>query len=403
MNILKYIYLILVIYFYIYNPIFQRLGFGSIKPLLFLSVLYFLNTKRNIQILSHYKIEILFTLIIILYSILTMIWGSDNSGLISAYLHLIWFMEGFIIPLFVFYIFKIQIIKFKVNNLLVLVGSIAALISFILILNPELNSYVRNTLIKDTLDNKNEDWTFRGFSVAESSSYGYGIVQALIFGIALFNIHKNKIFVLSLVILTVSIFFNARTGILIQFASILFFVFFYKIGFLKKYFIISLSVLIGVLLFNYTSILVEHEKTTDWGLDFFTQLTFFISGQEHDGAFSSLLGEMIFLPEKFSHIIFGEGRDVFYDNVKNSDVGFIVQVFKGGVVYLILLLLFLGYFFNNFHKSNNDVKILFFFLTVLIIANMKGNALFVPNSFFRVITLYYVINKELNRISLNAE
>jgi len=108
---------------------------------------------------------------------------------------------------------------------------------------------------------------------------------------------------------------------------------------------------------------------------------------------------MIFFPSNIFNIIFGEGRIVSGAKI-NSDIGYINQIFIGGIIYLILMLLFLLYMFiRNIKVSTNKLFPVLFFLT-LIVVNIKGDAFFVPRGFFRLIIFYYVYCILLKRTNI---
>ena len=168
MKIFKLILLILSLYIYLYNPIFQFLGFGSIKVLLFLSIVLFF-FKGSIAFISLFKDEIVLTFLISLYVSLTVLWG-ESSGLVVAYTHIIWFLESFLIPFFLILHFKDFFEKYSWEKIIITVGLVASFITLYLILNFELNVFIRDSIIVDTLDSvSGDDLVFRGFSIAESS------------------------------------------------------------------------------------------------------------------------------------------------------------------------------------------------------------------------------------------
>jgi hypothetical protein len=57
---------------------------------------------------------------------------------------------------------------------------------------------------------------------------------------------------------------------------------------------------------------------------------------------------MVFLPEKEINILFGEGRSVFDALGKDSDIGYINQIFIGGIFYLGFFFFFKGSFNEAF-------------------------------------------------------
>ena len=103
MRIFKYTLLIICIYIYIYNPIFSLLGFGLNKVLLLISIFYIFFVGFTFDFLKCFKNEILFTLILIFYTLLL---GMQEGDVLTAYMHMTWFLEGFLIPTFLILFFK---------------------------------------------------------------------------------------------------------------------------------------------------------------------------------------------------------------------------------------------------------------------------------------------------------
>jgi hypothetical protein len=388
-KLLRIIFFLLILYLYIYNPIFQILNFGLIKILLLISISYLLLKSKVNIFFKLFKIELFFILLIIFYSFLRIIfWGTMIS---IPYLHIVWFLETFIISFYLVNAFPEKLNKININSIVVLIGTIASLISLYLILNPELNSYVRNNIIVDPIDSLGEVIVYRGFSIAENSSFGYGISQGIVLSICLFSIKKSKLFLVPIILIFISIIFNARTGVFPPILTMgLLFVTRNRIN-IKGIILVGLLILfIYKAFFEYNFFNLELDSIK-WAFGFFTDSKDKLNG-ENSAGYDSLLGDFIFFPDSIIGIIFGDGDIVFGKN-RNSDIGYINQIFFGGIFYLLLLVIFLIYIFKNFFKYNLDWKLVFVFLIVLIIANYKGNALFVPNSFNRVIILYYVLYK----------
>lgn len=392
MNFIKYLLLYISLYIYLYNPIFQSLGFGSIKILLLVSfAICLLYNKSFFYFLGRIKHEILLAILLVFYSTFTSIWG-DNKGYVIGYVHFIWFLECFTIPFALFRIYKLIDGIEALNRHVVFVGFIAALITTGLIVNPDWNFYVRQNIILDSLDSQDADWSFRGFSIAESSSFGYGIVQAMIFGIALLHLKENKFFLIVLIPLTISVFFNTRTGLSVQALSILFFLFTVRKN------IIPLILIVLLILFTFNSsffetFLMENEQSLKWGLQSIDEVGGFLTEGDQDNTIGVLFNYMFFLPNNLFGFLFGEGIDLYYRNNLyriRSDIGYVLQMFRGGLVYISLILLFLMFLYRRFLKLKLDKRLIIFFMLVLLLSNIKGSVMFYPNSIFRLIMLYYV-------------
>ncbi len=388
MQIFKFIFLIISVYIYIYNPIFQLFGFGIIKVLLPFSIV-FVFLKGPITFISLFKDEIILTFLISLYVFLTVLWG-DSSGLVVAYSHLIWFLESFLIPFFLVLYFKDFFEKYSWEKLIINVGIVASLITLFLIFNSDLNVFIRDSIIVDTLDTVSGGaWDFRGFSIAESSSYGYGVVQGLILGICLLSLKYNKLYFFSVIVLFIAVIFNARTGVVPIFVSLLLMFLFKQIK-PSIFFWIFAVIVIGYWFFNYSSFAFNNETSLEWGLSIFKDTQDFARGSDNESNYTILLNEMLFLPNNIWGIIFGEGKDIFLIGDKTSDIGYVLQIYRGGFVYLFFIFLFLWKMIKrNLKHSTNTILISLFVLTIIFV-NFKGNAFFISNSFVRLFGFYYV-------------
>ena len=99
------------------------------------------------------------------------------------------------------------------------------------------------------------------------------------------------------------------------------------------------------------------------------------------------------LPETISEWIVGKGKHIYTEYQNSSDVGFILQLNYGGIIYLILLLNLIISIFSNINRKEHN-RILLFFIITVIISNLKGEFI-INSSGFRVLsifTLYLISN-----------
>lgn len=388
MKIIKYIFFILCLYIYLYNPIFQVLGFGIIKLLLFVSLIYLFFSKGFIFLFKYFKKEIIFTILLIVYSFsLVMILG-NGTALMVPYQHAVWFLECFIIPIFLLFFFKDIFRKQSWEFLVAVVGTIASIITLYLIVNPEINLWVRESIIYNSLDAQTTILDFRGFSISEGSSFAYGIVQGFILSFCLFSIRKSFFYFIPIIPLLISILFNARIGFSTIIISLILLIIFKRIR-IKSLIIGAVLVIAIIFLFNNSVFISENAKSMEWGLNFFEQTFSFVRGENNNETYSKLFDEMLFFPSSLSGIIFGEGRIVFAQS-PNSDIGYVNQIFTGGIIYLLIMLFFLLYMYKRNLQYATDKLYPALFILSLLIVNIKGNSFFIPNGFFRLFTLYYV-------------
>lgn len=408
MRVLKYILLIVCIYIYLYNPIFKIFGFGVIKLLLVVSFIYIIFSGFLPRFIKIFKNEIFLTLLLVCYSVPLILLGENTFAI--PYTHLIWFLECFLIPAFLILFFNDIFNRISWEAIFVHAGLLASLITLFLIFNPVINLFIRNSVIIDTLDTvtSTDLMDFRGFSIAESSSYGYGIVQGLILSICLFSIRKNKAYIVPIIFLFISILFNARIGLVSVVISIFLLIISRRLKIIN---LLTLSVIIvlGIWIFSYSSFAVQNETSLKWAFSIFTNTENFIKGTDNTSAYHELFSNMLFLPENINDLLFGNGKKVFASNIRQSDVGYIIQIFRGGIVYLSIMFFFLWVMFiRNLNTSSDKLLPILFILTILI-ANIKGNAFFNSTSFFRLYAFFYVFsifaskNAISNQISSSKE
>jgi hypothetical protein len=340
------------------------------------------------RFLKLFEKEILLTILLVSYSVFLVLIG-DNTFAIP-YIHIVWFLESFFIPTFLIFFFKDIFNWLSWETLIVQIGFFASLITLFLIFNPSLNLYIRNSVIVDSLDSiSTGNWDFRGFTVAESSSFGYGLIQGLILAICLFSIKKHFAFFFPIVFLFISILFNSRIGIAPVVFSIILIIINNQISF-KSIALIFTTVLVGFMFFQYSSFSQNNETSLTWGFSVFNDVLNVIEGEENNAGYTVLFSEMLFFPSDLISLIFGSGQKVFGSNIRESDVGYIIQIFRGGLIYLLIMVTFLFLLFKrNLEMNTYKLLPILFFLTI-IVANIKGDAFFNSSGFFRLYTFFYV-------------
>jgi hypothetical protein len=272
-------------------------------------------------------------------------------------------------------------------------GTIASLITFFLILNPVFNVYLRENIIIDDLDGGTVQDSLRyirGFTFSDSSTFGYGVTQGIIFGLALYESKFSSKFYFILFPILLSILFNARVGFVVAFISFILLYNRFKISTLIYFSIISFTCFFYLKNSNFVE---ENTQSIEWATDFFLESFNFISGGgSNESTYDVLMNDMIFFPEKSINILFGEGKIIMGRNI-GSDVGYVNHIFFGGILYQFLLLVILLLFFLNFKRLSNNSFIGLFFLISILVINFKGSAMFTSHSFFRLFMLIYVVIK----------
>ncbi len=389
MKIFKLILLILSLYIYLYNPILKILGFGSIKILLIVSILYLVLNKSIYTFLLNFKTELIFTIILILYSFPITYFG-DSSAVFVPYQHFTWFIECFFISAFILFYFQDLFVRYSFEFLIVIVGTIASMITLYLIINPSVNEWMRESVLIDALDTTDTVFDYRGFTFAETSSFAYGIIQGLVFAFCLNSLRKSALYAIPIIPLFISILFNARIGFSAVFISIVLLLIFKRLKF-KTIFVGLIIFIFGSFFVQNSSLFTDNDDSLAWGFSFFKDTFSVISGRDtSDSNYDILFNEMLVFPNTIHGFIFGEGRSAYGVAVNSSDIGYINEILTGGVVYLLIIMFFMHYLYRRNLIYTYDKYYTLLFIFVLLVVNVKGIALFVPNGFFRLFIFFYI-------------
>ncbi|UWY28635.1 hypothetical protein N4T20_01630 [Flavobacterium sp. TR2] len=381
----KYIVFIVLLYLFVYNPPFQGLPVSPVEIMIIPAVLYIIISWKWYSTIKIFKVETFLFFLIIFFSYLR---DFERSESVFFKANVLLFLESIVIPsaLLIFYS-KLK----NGGNLfkeIVFVGGIAAFITFFLIFVPPLNLFVKNVLLQQ--NEFSEFIAFRSFGLSEGLTFAFGVVQGLVFAFAFYFSRTKSKYLILLPFLLLSIFFNARSG-LIPVVFIL--VYFVILKFNFKF--IGVSFLIGFLFYLIlfqTPFFKEYAQTLEWAFDFFVQTSDFFTGKADNAdvnTFSTLFGDMVVLPQNLTEWLIGSGDNVFLFKTGNSDVGYIIQLNYGGVIYLFLIVLLISHLILRLKFLNRNHRwFVLMLLFTIVIGNVKG--LFISvNANFRLIMLMY--------------
>ncbi|MDO5665379.1 MAG: hypothetical protein Q4G63_09005, partial [Bacteroidia bacterium] len=143
--------------------------------------------------------------------------------------------------------------------------------------------------------------------------------------------------------------------------------------------------------------------SNDWALDFFRQVsdTFFGTNfSQYGNTFDTLTGSFVVLPQDTLEWIFGSGKSLFNAFDNNTDIGYLLQLNYGGLLFLFLIILFILITSVRLIKSlkYSHWFTIFLILSVLIL-NYKG-FVFAGTPGGRLLFFYYVYfiyNKRNNK------
>lgn len=387
--------LIAILYIYIFNPVFIIPGFGlNNLLLLFAGVYCVINRKVFFRDILLYRRELVLITLMIIYLlvIVTMTGGGYYEGVTALF--------GYFTTLLFLPIFLVHALISKVKtqgffNIMISVGLVAATISILCLLFPGFNMFIRGIQSGEEMESV-EDLglsLLRSFGLGGNLTSAYGYMMGLFSAYCVLKINRvNKwYYLLFSIVFFVAAIINARTGVFPFFIALIFILFRSLRKFSIKYLlIIGMFVLAGIIAFNYLE--RKNPEMYDYLYGFFT---FFSSSNNFE---QSSYSRMWFFPETLQGLIFGEGRNVFGigDNPNSSvgttsDIGFVRNVFLGGIVFLFLLLIEQFTLFRNMYKrSGKELFVLVLGLSVLIF-HFKGSLCYITTAVSRFVLLFYFV------------
>ena len=370
------IILFFLLYIYINNPFFNFWGGYSSHIILLPLLGFYIFRDCRILILKNRKLVLGYFFLIVFILIRTL-FGGDNSILIL-------FFQQFVSNLLYAFVllFLFQKNKTDIRNYIYYVGIASVLGTLTCLIVPSFGDYVRNSLLhvpdeitSSYLDKNN----YRGFGIANGLTYDYGIILGIIYGYCLYlGLDKKWHFLVLTPFLLIAILVNARTGFLIFLSSIILFYFYFRKGNIKN---LTFGIL-TIFIFGSFVIASLSEETILFISVFFDELLFKTDG---GSTFDALVGRMIILPPSFLEWFWGSGKSLFASD-NSSDVGFIIQLNYGGVIFILFLL----YLYSIMLKMFNSRYLVLFSIFLLVIANFKGNFFF-NSACYRLITFIAII------------
>lgn len=368
--------LFVALYSLFLNPAFTFLG--GLHMAIFLwpltGFLIFKNIRRRLYIHKNVMIAWLIAFAFVLFRTLL---GGDYI-FISRYITLM--IESILVS----YVLIILSFRFKVNveKALLITSSIAGVISCICLIVPSINEFTKSLLVIDNDYLLVND--FRGFGIGDGFTFSYGAVLGLICSLGICRISDYKWFVFFIPIICAAIMINARSGIIpVLLAFPLFLLSSRKFSTLLY---TLLAVIIIVLLFQFVIVNYVPDETLQWAILFFTEM---MEGKE--GGTVDALQSMRVLPEDTMEWVLGTGLNAFNGyHGKRTDVGYQIQLFYGGIVYLVLFFNLIFQLIKTAKKAMPRIYLITIVLTLLLF-NYKGELIANRMSFtlFVFLMIYY--------------
>lgn len=377
----------LLLYLYVFNPPFQAFPLSPIKLLYPFFILYFLLKLNFRTYIRCVKRETQFFAAIILYSFLV----ETFSGVVAGQEELLFRANifSYIETIFFSYVIVKMVQRYfprmHIYNFLFIITLLAGCITLYMIANPAYTIYVRSSLLVTT--EMVEKFSFRAFGIADSLLFTYGTVQGLVLAIVMYYSYQHKWLLLTLPVFVVAIIFNARMGLVPPMLMVAYCIM--KGRELKRLNKIFLFSIVLLFLVQSLSFLEDYQRTLEWASDFFVEIWNVVTGAE-SGKPNNMdnLKNSIYLPETLLGSLFGTGRNVYFLDGNNSDVGYIIQLHYGGILYCALLMGLVLYMYMRLRQQKEFPFFSFLFLFTILLTNYKGYFIS-SNPGFRFLCLVY--------------
>lgn len=390
MKKVRYLLCIIVLYIYLYNPPFVMVGFGLIKILLLIAIFYFFRHKSCLRPYKPY-LEYMgaITAFMVIYTLLIVTINSGNA-LNTPYGLVLWYLESVYLPVYVVESYAKEFNRSGFFNILLLLGFGASIISTILLIRPDLNNLVLGSVITIPYENNFGYWS-RCFGIAEGLTNSYGIIQGVFASLCLLFLSKGKWhYALFFVFLTLATMVNARTGMIAVIITIIW-KFFFSSAKTKIVFLFLGAVLSIVVIYLLNAYAEDYLETIESITSFFTSsYDYIIKGETGDDYYDAL-ERFIHYPSTISGWLFGEGRTLFGARTGSSDIGFVNQIFIGGIVFLISLIVVQFYIYRNLKKNGGHSFLVWLLFCTAFIINFKGVTFCTTESFSRFVMLYFFV------------
>lgn len=394
----QYLLLVIFTFLFIYHPpilITHTLHF--LAGISWFIIIFWKKKAPHFEIQKHYIKEVLFASIMILY-LFTVLLINGKENLLVAYVFLIIVFE--IIPISYVILFLLKRIKGLdyFSDLLIHVSFLQSLIAILTFSFPFLQSFVINIMImygyNDIIIRLSEH---RMYGYTYTFPYSMPIVQGAIGALAIYMaINKNfKYFIFAPFILFSGL-INARIAIVIFFIALgLILIHSISLNFknvTKMLIILSISLLI---ISPTAKVIEEYSPNTYlWLKDGVTDIQNLFYGDTSGNYASYVTDERNYkLPEGTALIIGTSEKVIRGNSIYTSDVGYINDVWVGGLIYafaiysyLLIILFRIRKLLNSQNMNGTLVSIIL--LSILVFSNIKGT-IFGVNEF---ITLFYLIS-----------
>ncbi len=295
---------------------------------------------------------------------------------------------------------KINMKKENVVDMLINLAVIQGIICLLQVIIPTLKQVSEYIYLLSAQENS---YILRKRIYGLSGEYTFGtqIYHGFIAGIAMYSkiVEKRGNFI-KIGLIVIAVLLNGRTGII---PLIIFTIYsITKNAFIMNKYLSTLrTTIIGTICIIIVMNVLQNfvPDTYKFIMDFVYETINLILYSEATGNYEVLLDSYVFFPEGIG-LIFGEGHNVYDDYAKtlgytHSDIGFVNDIFQGGIIYITLLY---GSILYLIKKSKLEYGIILYIL--LLIVNYKGEIFkSIPNIVLMVVLPFIMLFLESNKKS----
>lgn len=385
---MKVVLFYLITYVFVFNPPITIFSIASLRLLYpFIFVWMLSNQNWFKRYLSLFKKELS-----ILYGVVSfcLFWygvGGDFS-FVKDSISLI--IDSFFISGFLIFLQAKFGIKKNIYQVFYIVAIIAAIISVVLFLIPSLNSFAKANFY---LADANAGFLkFRCYGIASGLSFDYSIIIGLALCLCLIKDKKILEYFFILVFFFTSL-INARTGIIMPLILLGYLIF---VRFKLSYILLGALVVSGMSYFTQTSIYNDNIETFMWIENGLLEISDVVlnTNEADESTLNTLTEYHMIFPSNVMGWIFGTGENLYNAILHRSDIGYIIQLNYGGLIYMLLIFLSLIYPILDLYRKieTKNIILLCFVLLTFVVCNFKGN-LYNSNGVLRIYYFLYIYNK----------
>ena len=345
----------IIMFLVVFNPpFFANVSFTIIAVVssFFMILFNFKIFKRNVELKSVRTLLIFFLYFFGYYSVVAMFCFMEtlNNDIMSCYQEaIIGFVSIFLVTFaIVIYVTKKNIGFDNLSKQYIAVGIIQTVFVFSSLVSPTVKSFFNDLTMMNSSSTKiasSMEYTaaYRNFGFASTLYDIFGFTMAVL-GVIAFNqaVKGKKLFYLLSFAFAIASGVNARSGFVIYIIGIMLLSFLPGGKKKQNHFWGRFLLIAGLLVCIYFGALLVLKDTTSeqmsWLASGITQTQSF-SGGKSEGYYDMLLNDFIFFPDGAS-LFFGTGMPPHLAIHKQSDVGYIQNIWQYGIIGSFLLYLF---------------------------------------------------------------